>query len=82
MADIVIGSHENNASLCIDKDLASFLKASRNHISEDRTIRAVESALSESICYEDLVFGTIERHHEGRVRRQVYEQGFEAAREI
>ena len=66
----------------IDKDLASFLRTSRNQISEDRIIRVVKSALSESICYEDLVFATIERHHKGRVGRQMYERGFEAGREI
>jgi len=62
--------------------MASFLRAIRNQIGEDRIIRVVKSALSESICYEDLVFATIERHHEGRVERQMYEQRFEAAREI
>jgi hypothetical protein len=42
----------------------------------------VKGAFSESICYEDLVFGTVGRHHEGRAERQMNEQRFEAAREI
>ena len=82
MADVVVGYIENSVSLCIDKDLGSFLRTSRNQIREDRIIGVGKNALSESICYEDLVFGTIGRHHEGRLRRQMNERRFEAARQV
>ena len=82
MADVVVGYIENNVSLCIDKDLGSFLRTSRNQTREDRIIGVGKNAPSESICYEDLVFGTIERHHEGRLGCQMNEQRFEAVREI